>query len=111
MKRLVLLLLLAAGCRTVTPIRQIRPTWSPNIARLTLLNGTVVQFNNDYGWYDKQAGIIEGMSTDSQHLTYHLAEVSRVETVRSYELALAVFAALIPIALGLYILMKLVSLV
>jgi hypothetical protein len=112
MKRLALLLLVfVASCRSVTPVQKIRPTWSPDVSRLVLLNGKVVQFNGDLGWYDKQAAIIEGMTQDSQHVQYPLREIARVETVRSYEIAIAAFTALIPLALGLYLLYKLISLV
>ncbi len=111
MKRLLLLLILVAGCRSVEPVRDIRPAWSPNISRLMLLSGKVVQFDADLGWYDKKAGIIEGMTSDSQHVTLHLAEIGRIETVRSYEVVIAVLTGLIPLGLGIYILAKLLQFV
>ena len=113
MKRftILLLILLATGCRSVTPVREMRPTWAPNISRLMLMNGKVVQFNDDFGWYDKKVGIIEGVTADSQHVNYHLPEIARVETVRSYEVVFAVITGLIPLGLGIYLLAKLLQLV
>ena len=106
---LIAVLLLALSCRTVSPVRNIRPVSAPDISRVTLLSGKVMEFNDDFGWYNKQAGTIEGITRDSQQVVYHLSEVGKVETVRTYSIVIAVITALIPLAVGVYLLAKLLS--
>ena len=103
--------ILLAGCRTVTPIREIRPSWDPDISRITLKNGTILEFDDNFGWYDKQAGIVEGTTRDHQHVAYHLSEISKVETVRAYSIFFAIATALAIFGLGIYLLAKLLTLV
>jgi len=97
------------GCRTITPVRSIHTANAPDVSRLLLRNGSVVEFNKDFGWYNAQEGTVEGMTRDSQQAVYHLSEIQSVETVRSYELAFAVVAALAPLAAGIYLLAKVLS--
>jgi hypothetical protein len=112
MKRIALLalLLFAVSCRTINPVRDITPVSAPDISRLMLLSGKVVEFNDDFGWYNKQAGTIEGVTRDSQQVVYHLSEIGKVETVRTYSIAIAVLTALVPLAVGVYLLARLLSL-
>ena len=105
----LLIVLFAISCRTVGPVRDIRPVSAADISRVTLLSGKVVEFDDDFGWYNKQAGIIEGMTRDSQQVVYHLSEISKVETVRSYSIAIAVVTAIVPLAVGVYLLAKILS--
>ncbi|HWF45102.1 MAG TPA: hypothetical protein VG537_10715 [Candidatus Kapabacteria bacterium] len=97
------------GCRTVTPVRNIQAASAPDVSRLLLRNGSVVQFNKDFGWYNAQEGTVEGVTRDSQQAVYHLSEIQSVETVRSYELGIAVVTALAPLAVGIYLLAKVLS--
>lgn len=107
----VLLVLLLGSCRTVTPIREIRPAWDPDISRITLKNGTIIEFDENFGWYDKQAGIIEGTTRDHQHASYHLIEIGKVETVRGYSIFFAIATALAVFGVGIYLIAKLLTLV
>ena len=116
MKRFALLLIFALGCRSVIPVREIRTASAPDISRVTLKNGKVVTFNEDFGWYDKKAGVVEGTIKsidgvpDSQHVAYHLMEINKVETVRGYAIFGAIGAALVIGAIAIYFLFRLVSL-
>jgi hypothetical protein len=107
----IALSVLVGSCRTVTPIREIRPSWDPDISRITLKNGTILEFDDNFGWYDKQAGIVEGTTRDHQHVAYHLIEISKVETVRAYSIFFAIATALAIFGLGIYVLAKLLTLV
>src|SRR5689334_18684345 len=99
---ILLSIVIAIGsCRTVIPARQVHPSSAPDISRVTLKNGTIVTFNDDFGWYNKQAGIIEGVTSDSQHVEYHLSELLKVETVREYAVIPAVAVALIPLGIAI----------
>jgi hypothetical protein len=102
-------LLLAFGCRTVVSVRQVQPSSAPDISRVTLLNGSITTFDDDLGWYNVQAGTIEGMTADSQHVEYHLSEILKVETVRAYSIIPAVAVAIAPLAVVIYLLYKLLS--
>ena len=102
-KRLAILALCIAGCRTATPIREIHSATAPDISRVTMKNGTVITFNQDFGWYNQQAGTIEGVTTDSLHVEYHLVELKQVETVRTYSLLPAVGAAIALLGFGIYV--------
>jgi len=106
-----LLFLALAGCRSVIPVREIHTSSAPDISRVMLKNGTLVVFNADFGWYDKQQGIIEGVNVDSQHVSYHLSEVNKIELVRTYSIFFAAAAALVPLGLGIIILAKLLTFV
>ncbi len=110
LKQLAILILVFAGCRTVTPIRNLDPASEPNISRVMLKDGNVVTFDINFGWYDKQAGTIEGMTTDSQHVEYHLSELSKVETVRAYSILPAIITGGVVLGLGIYILSRLLTL-
>jgi hypothetical protein len=85
--------ILFSGCRAIYPVRELRTSSAPDISRVMMKNGKVIVFNADFGWYNKQAGIIEGTTVDSQHVEYHLSELSKVETVREYSLIPAAFVA------------------
>ena len=82
-----------AGCPTVTPVREIHSATTPDISRVMLKSGTVITFNQDFGWFNQKAGTIEGVTTDSLHVEYHLVELKQVETVGTYSLLAAVGAA------------------
>ena len=69
-----------------------------------LKNGKVTIFNDDFGWYNLRAGTIEGVTRDSQHVEYHLSEISKVETVREYSIFPAAFVAVVALWAGLYLL-------
>ena len=94
------------SCRTVVPVRQIQSSSTPDISRVTLKNGSIITFNDDFGWYNKQAGTIEGVTADSQHVEYHLSEILKVETVRAYSVIPAVLVGLFPLAVAIYLLYK-----
>ena len=97
------------SCRTVVPVRQIQAASQPDISRVTLRNGDIVTFNDDFGWYNKKEGIVEGVTADSQHVQYHLSELLKVETVRAYSLIPAVAVALLPLGIAIYLLYKVFS--
>jgi len=97
--------MLFAGCRAIYPVRELRPSSAPDISRVMLKNGKVTIFNADFGWYNKQAGTIEGVTADSsQHVEYHLSEISKVETVREYSIFPAAVVAGIALWGALYLL-------
>ncbi len=108
-KRLAILLLIVAGCRTVSPVRELETSTVPDISRLILRDGKVIAFNRDFGWYNKQEGTIEGVDTAGQHVVYHLAEVNKVETVRAYAIIPLVLTVGIAIAVGVYLIAKLLT--
>jgi hypothetical protein len=111
LKRAALLLLLVVGCRTVSPIHDLRSSTAPDISRVMLKNGNVIEFNRDFGWFNEKAGTIEGVTADSQHVEYHLVELSKVETVRAYSLIAAVLAAGALLGFGIFLLAKLLTIV
>ncbi len=74
-----------------------------------LKNGTVITFNQDFGWFNQNAGTIEGITTDSQHVEYHLVELNKVETVRTYSIVAAIIAAGALLGFGIYLLAKLLA--
>jgi hypothetical protein len=98
--------MLFAGCRAIYPVRELQPSSAPDISRIMLKNGKVVVFNADFGWFNKQAGTIEGMTVDTQHVEYHLSELTKVETVREYSLIPAAFMLGVVLWGGLYLLAK-----
>jgi hypothetical protein len=98
--------MLFAGCRAIYPVRELQPSSAPDISRVMLKNGKVVVFNADFGWFNKQAGTIEGMTVDTQHVEYHLSELTKVETVREYSLIPAAFMLGVVLWGGLYLLAK-----
>jgi len=98
------------GCRTVVPVRQVQPSSAADISRVTLLNGSITTFDDDLGWYNQQAGTIEGMTADSQHVEYHLSEILKVETVRAYSIIPAVAVAIAPLAVVIFVLYRLLAL-
>ncbi|MDP4199502.1 MAG: hypothetical protein Q8922_03015 [Bacteroidota bacterium] len=106
-----LLVLIVCSCRTVSPVREIRTAWEPDISRITLKNGTIIEFDENFGWYDKQGGIVEGMTRNHEHIQYHLIEIAKVETVRSYSIFFAIASAAAVFALGIYLVYKLLTLV
>ena len=99
------------ACRAVIPVSQIRPSSAPDISRLTLKNGTIVQFNEDYGWYNKQARTVEGVTKAGDHVEYHLNEIQRLEYVRFYSIAFAAIVATTAGAGAIYLLAKLLAVV
>ncbi len=114
MKRLaffaVFAVMLVAGCRAVSPVREIQPSSAPNISRLMLKNGKVVVFNADLGWYNRHAGTIEGVTVDTpRHVEYHLSEINKVETVREYSIVPAALVAAILLLSGIYLVAKLLT--
>lgn len=111
MKYFTLLLLLFVSCRTITPIHDLHSSFAPDISRVMLKGGTVVEFNKDFGWYNQSAGTIEGITVDSQHVEYHLAQLSKVETVRGYSLVAAVYAGAVVLGFGIYLIARLLALV
>ncbi len=106
---LVVFAILFAGCREVFPARDIHTSSAPDISRLVLKNGTVVVFNADFGWYNRQMGTIEGMTADSQHVEYHLIEINKVETVRGYSIFAAVLAGAALIGTVIYLIANLLT--
>ena len=97
--------MLFTGCRAIYPVRELRPSSAPDISRVMLKNGKVTIFNADFGWYNKQAGTIEGVTADSsQHVEYRLSEISKVETVREYSIFPAAVVAGIALWGALYLL-------
>lgn len=76
-----------------------------------LKNGKVIEFNKDFGWYNQTAGTIEGVTVDSQHVEYHLAEISKVETVRVYSVIPAIYSAVAILGFVIYVIARLLALV
>jgi len=110
-KAFAIIILLLAGCRTVSPIRELHPAFSPDISRVMLKSGTVVLFNKDFGWYNQQAGTIEGITADSQHVEYHLTQLSKVETVRTYSIVPAIYTAGAILGFVIYVIAHLLALI
>jgi hypothetical protein len=108
-KPLVIVALLLGGCRAIAPVQTIRPSSAPDISRVELKNGKVTTFNLDLGWYNKKAGTIEGITTDSVHVEYHLSELSKVETVREYSIIPAVFVGGVVIGAVIYLLSQILT--
>ena len=110
-QRLTLFIVLAAmlvmGCRAIYPVRELQPSSAPDISRVMLKNGKVVVFNADLGWFNKKAGTIEGMTVDTQHVEYHLSEITKAETVREYSLIPAAFVAGVVLLAGIYVVARL----
>ena len=71
---------------------------------------SVVVFNRNFGWYDKRAGIIEGVTIDTQHVEYRLSEIIKVETVRNYAVIPAIIACGMVLGAALYLVAKLLTL-
>lgn len=111
LKRIAILLIFFGGCRTVSPVKDIQSASEPNISRVMLKNGNVITFNRDFGWFDKQAGTVEGETTDSQHVEYHLSELSKVEIVRAYSIIPAILAGGVILGVGIYLMSRLLALV
>jgi hypothetical protein len=109
LNRLAILSILFAGCRSITPARELRPSSAPDISRVMMKNGKVVIFNADFGWYNRQAGTIEGITVDTQHVEYHLSELTKVETVREYSLIPAAVLAGIVLLAGVYLVAKILT--
>ncbi|MFI5202408.1 MAG: hypothetical protein ACHQNE_08470 [Candidatus Kapaibacterium sp.] len=109
-KFFAIIILLFAGCRTVSPVREIRPSLAPDVSRVMLKSGKEVLFNKDFGWYNQKAGTIEGVTVDSQHVEYHLVEIGKVETVRAYEVIPAAFTAGAILAAAIYLIAHLLAL-
>jgi len=113
-KFLVLLFALAglvASCRQVIPISQIRPSSAPDISRITLKNGTIIEFDQEFGWYNKQARTVEGATKTGDHVEYHISEIMRLEYVRVYSI---IFAAAVATTVGagaIYLLAKLLTII
>src|ERR1700683_571718 len=104
----IFIFLLFAGCRSVIPARELRGSSAPDISRIVLRKGdSVIVFNKDFGWYDRPAGTVDGMTLDSQHVEYRLTEINKVETVRDYSLIPAVFAGAVVIFGAIYLVAKL----
>jgi hypothetical protein len=101
--------MLVAGCRAIYPVRELRPSSAPDVSRVMLKNGKVTIFNDDFGWYNRQAGTIEGVTDSNQHVEYHLSEISKVETVREYSIFPAALVAVIALWAGLYLLAKILT--
>lgn len=110
LKRLAIVLILFAGCRTVAPVSQLQSSMEPNISRVMLKNGNVVVFNRDFGWYNKHAATVDGTTTDSQHVEYHVSELSKVETVRAYALIPLVITGGMLLGVGIYVMAKILAL-
>ena len=106
-----MVLVLLASCRTVSPIIELHSSFAPDISRVMLKGGNVVEFNKDFGWYNQRAGTIEGITVDSQHVEYHLAQLSKVETVRGYSLVAAVYAGIAVLGFAIYLIARLLALV
>ena len=106
----IFVILLLAGCRSVIPARDLRSSSAPDISRIMLRKGdSVVVFNKDFGWYDKKAGIVEGVTLDSQHVAYPVASISKLETVRDYSIIPAILTASVIIGAALYLIAKLLT--
>jgi hypothetical protein len=101
--------MLVAGCHAIYTVRELRASSAPDISRVMLKNGKVTIFNADFGWYNLQAGTIEGVTVDSQHVEYHLSEISKVETVREYSIFPAAVVAVIALWAGLYLLAEILT--
>jgi hypothetical protein len=100
-----------SGCRSVIPAHDLLGSSAPNISRIMLKKGdSVIVFNRDFGWYNKRAGLIEGISLDSQHVECRLSDIRNIETVRNYSLIPAIFAGVAVVGTVLYLMAKLLSL-
>jgi hypothetical protein len=105
-----LFLLFTLACREVYPVKDLHPSGAPDISRLILKNGHVVKFNTDFGWYNRRAGTIEGMTDSNTHVEYHLLEVNRVETVRGYSIFPAIIVGGMILGVGIWLVEKLLTL-
>ncbi len=100
-----------AGCREVYSVRELHSSFSPDISRVILKDGKIVTFNPDLGWYNRKAGTIEGITTDSIHVEYHLVEINKVEVVRGYSLIAALFVGGIILGAGIWLIEKLFTVI
>ncbi len=107
--RLAMFAILISGCRAISLVREIQPSTAPDISRLMLKSGNIVVFNADLGWYNKNAGTIEGVTADSQHVEYHLSDITKVETVREYSIVPAVLVGAILLLAGIFLLSKILT--
>jgi hypothetical protein len=99
------------GCRAVIPVSQIRPSSAPDISRVTLKNGMIVEFDRDFGWYNKQARTVEGNTKAGTHVEYNLTEIVRLEYVRFYSIVFAAAVATAVGAVAIYLLAKLFTVI
>ena len=107
-RSLILVILLFAGCRSVIPARDLRSSSAPDISRIVLKKSdSLIIFNKDLGWYNKRAGTVEGITLDSQHVEYRVAEINKVETVREYSVIPVIVAAGIVLGAVIYLVAKL----
>ncbi len=58
---------------------ELRPSPDPNIQKVELTGGPVLEFNHALGWYDAQNKIIEGVTILGSRETIPLSQVQRVE--------------------------------
>jgi hypothetical protein len=106
---LVLLATSLTSCRSVRPVKELHFSSAPHIASLTLLNGQSVTFDQDFGWFDQEKGIIEGLNDSGKAVSVTLMQVNTVETVREYALVPAILTLCMILAGAVYVLYKLLS--
>ena len=58
---------------------ELQPAPDPNIEKIELVDGPLVEFNHALGWYDAEKSTIEGVTITGWHDTIYLARVQRVE--------------------------------
>jgi hypothetical protein len=98
------------SCRMVIPAGEIRAGSAPDISRITLKNGSVVEFDQDFGWYNKKSRIVEGKTKTGDQVEYHISEIAKVEYVRVYSIFFAAGVATVAGGLAIYILARLFAL-
>jgi hypothetical protein len=58
---------------------QLQPSTNPSIKTVKLVNGSIIIFNQNLGYYDSNKQIIEGITITGWHDTTTLAKVESVE--------------------------------
>lgn len=70
----------------------------------------MVLFNEDFGWYDKRAHLVEGTTKSGEHVQYNVSEIARIENVRAYSIFFAAGVATVLGGTAIYVLARLLAL-
>jgi hypothetical protein len=80
---LIIFLALLASCTNHSShwisSSDIKPASDANIERIELVDGPILEFGQELGWFDAKKGIIEGITITGWRDTIPLARITRVE--------------------------------
>lgn len=107
-------LLLLASCAStdtrIVPGDRLVPADVPNIRSVTLLDGKIINFNSNLGWYNYQRAYVEGVTLEEEHDTIPVSKIkvallseTNPNTVASIFAAIGLMALAFTIAIVVYI--------